>query len=203
MTLSNGDYLGTNEAAKLCQIACRTMTKLFDAGKVEGFRLPGTSSNRPGPRRISKISLAQLLLENGMPLNGLLDNMPRKEKVLLVLAPEGLDQVWLNTDMDGSLLGWDRRVGNTFLWLGMELERLKPESLLLDFACGRKDCLDTAWSLAGDARFADMSVLGLINDDDPDGEELCSIGFDKILRKPLNPQELSRYLTENEARSKA
>ncbi len=70
------DVLTTGQAAKLLRVAPRTATKIFDAGLVDGYRLPGSKD-----RRIYRDSLERFMAARGMR-NG---HTPR---VLLVgLAP--------------------------------------------------------------------------------------------------------------------
>ena len=35
------DVLTTGEVAKICNVAARTVSKWFDSGQIEGYRIPG------------------------------------------------------------------------------------------------------------------------------------------------------------------
>ncbi len=56
----------TGEIAKICKVAPRTVSKWFDSGRLQGYRIPGSQD-----RRIPHRHLIQFLKENGMPLDGL------------------------------------------------------------------------------------------------------------------------------------
>ncbi len=55
------DVLTTGQAAKLLRVAPRTATKIFDAGLVDGYRLPGSKD-----RRIYRDSLERFMAARGM-----------------------------------------------------------------------------------------------------------------------------------------
>jgi excisionase family DNA binding protein len=56
----------TGQVAKLCKVAPRTVCKWFDAGKLRGYRIPGSQD-----RRVPRDNLLRFLRENGMPLDDL------------------------------------------------------------------------------------------------------------------------------------
>lgn len=53
----------TGDVAKLLSVAPRTVSKMFDSGKLVGFRLPGSLD-----RRIPRDELLKFLRENKMPI---------------------------------------------------------------------------------------------------------------------------------------
>lgn len=55
--------LTTGEAARLCQVSTQTIIRAFDAGKLKGWRVPGSSF-----RRIPRANLLIFMAENGIPL---------------------------------------------------------------------------------------------------------------------------------------
>jgi excisionase family DNA binding protein len=58
-------YYTTSQAAKICSISHRTVAKLFDAGVIKGYRLPGS-----GFRRIPEKELLSFIASCGMPASG-------------------------------------------------------------------------------------------------------------------------------------
>ena len=40
------DVLTTGEVAKICNVAARTVSKWFDSGQIEGYRIPGSKDRR-------------------------------------------------------------------------------------------------------------------------------------------------------------
>lgn len=53
----------TGEAAKFCKVAPRTISKWLDAGRIRGYRVPGSND-----RRIPREALVRFMKEYGMPL---------------------------------------------------------------------------------------------------------------------------------------
>jgi excisionase family DNA binding protein len=56
-----GNTLTTGQAAKLCNLATQTINKFFDAGQIEGYRVPGSAT-----RRIFKDQFMAWMIRNGM-----------------------------------------------------------------------------------------------------------------------------------------
>jgi len=56
----------TDQVAKICKVAPRTVNKWFDSGRLRGYRIPGTQD-----RRIPREHLIRFLKEHGMPLGEL------------------------------------------------------------------------------------------------------------------------------------
>ncbi|MDH7499066.1 MAG: helix-turn-helix domain-containing protein [candidate division NC10 bacterium] len=60
-------YYTTSQAAKICGLSHRTIAKLFDAGAIKGYRLPGS-----GFRRIPEKEMLSFIASCGMPASGML-----------------------------------------------------------------------------------------------------------------------------------
>jgi len=65
-------YYTTTEAARICGFSHRTIAKLFDAGLIRGYRLPGS-----GFRRIPEKELLAFTAAHGMPASGI-DSSPAR-----------------------------------------------------------------------------------------------------------------------------
>jgi excisionase family DNA binding protein len=66
----------TGEAAQVCSVSQQTIIRCFDAGRLEGFRIPGSRF-----RRIPRESLIKFMKDNDMPLDRFESG---KKKVLIV-----------------------------------------------------------------------------------------------------------------------
>lgn len=63
----------TGQIAKICQVAPRTVSKWFDTGQLQGYRIPGSND-----RRVPRDNLVAFLREHRMPLEAVLDlQIPR------------------------------------------------------------------------------------------------------------------------------
>lgn len=56
----------TGQVAKICKVAPRTVSKWFDSGRIQGYRIPGSQD-----RRIPRAHLIEFLRKHGLPLDGL------------------------------------------------------------------------------------------------------------------------------------
>ncbi|MHC4759487.1 MAG: helix-turn-helix domain-containing protein, partial [Planctomycetota bacterium] len=66
----------TGEAAVVCKVSQQTIIRCFDAGRLEGFRVPGSRF-----RRIPRPSLVKFMKENNIPLESLDSG---RRKILIV-----------------------------------------------------------------------------------------------------------------------
>jgi len=57
-------YLTTSEAAKALGLSPRTVSRLFEAGHLRGYKIPQIGS-RPGSRRITLESVEELQARTG------------------------------------------------------------------------------------------------------------------------------------------
>lgn len=61
---SEGQYIySTGEVATICRVACRTVSKWIDSGRLEGYKLPGSSV-----RRVKEDSLIKFMREFGLAI---------------------------------------------------------------------------------------------------------------------------------------
>jgi len=60
------DLFTTGEAAEVCRVSQQTIIRCFDAGRLEGFRVPGSRF-----RRIPRQSLVKFMKDNNIPLDAI------------------------------------------------------------------------------------------------------------------------------------
>ena len=70
------DIYTTGEAADICKVSQQTIIRCFDAGRLAGFRVPGSKF-----RRIPREALIKFMKENAIPL----DNLDSGKKKVLVV----------------------------------------------------------------------------------------------------------------------
>lgn len=56
------DVLGTSEISRICRCSPRLVAQWIDAGRLGGYRLPGTKT-----RRVTRTSLLRFMREYKMP----------------------------------------------------------------------------------------------------------------------------------------
>lgn len=116
------DVLTTGEVAKLCKVAPRTVSKWFDSGQLQGYRIPGSKD-----RRIPMTGLIRFMKQHGMPIDGLETGLTR---VLIVDS-----EVELTQSIHDSLTeqgNYDVEVANSAFAAGIGCEKFRPHVLLVD-----------------------------------------------------------------------
>lgn len=113
------DILTTGEAAHVCGVAPRTVTKWFDSGVLQGYKIPGSKD-----RRIPRESLIRFMKKHGIPINGLMNNNIR---LLAIDKDKDITDVL-------KLLGekYEVEIANNDLEAGMLIATFKPDVILLD-----------------------------------------------------------------------
>ncbi len=175
------DVLTTGEVAKICNVAARTVSKWFDSGQIEGYRIPGSKD-----RRIPVQALMNFMQEHGIPFDGLMSGNTR---VLIV-------------DSDKEVCDTLKRVfseqteyvvqscSNPFT-AGVECERFRPHVMLFDL----EFCGDDYTSFTNGLRNSeDMQATKIIAMSGrlTDGQmtRLTCSGFDGVLRKPFTVRQV-------------
>lgn len=175
------------EVARLCQVAPRTASQWFDAGKLKGYRVPGPQR----PRRVFLEDLLAFLRENGMPSFGLEDM--DKHHILLVglgASPFFVERLKdLLTEQDGFVYYLE---DNLFV-SGMRVESRKPETIVLDVErIGFREAVQFLEGIESKERYHPLVVLLA-----GESEERRDIGFvprEQVLQKPVNPEQAAKLI---------
>jgi excisionase family DNA binding protein len=171
----------TGEAAQVCKVSQQTIIRCFDAGRLNGFRVPGSRF-----RRIPREELLRFMRENDIPTTAL-ETGPRR--VLIVDDdPEivGLMTEWL--EADGR---FEVRSVNTGYDAGLETERFRPSLIVLDYMLpdinGNVVCrrIRSTPELEGTRV---LCVSGVVEAAEVQG--LRDAGADDFLQKPFDLNEL-------------
>jgi excisionase family DNA binding protein len=175
------DVLTTGEVAKICNVAARTVSKWFDSGQIDGYRIPGSKD-----RRIPVQSLMKFMQEHGIPLDGL---MAGNTRVLIV-------------DSDSDVVNTLERVfsdqteyivhacTNSFS-AGVECERFRPHVMLFDLSfCGEDYASFTKGFRNGEEMQATKIIAMSGRLTDGQITRLTCSGFDGVLRKPFTVRQV-------------
>jgi excisionase family DNA binding protein len=117
------DLFTTGEAADVCKVSQQTIIRCFDAGRLEGFRVPGSKF-----RRIPRQSLIKFMKDNNIPLDAVDSG---KRKVLIV--DDDAEIVELLVDVltrDGR---FETKTASSGYEAGIATQRFRPEVILLDY----------------------------------------------------------------------
>ena len=118
------DLFTTGEAADICKVSQQTIIRCFDAGRLDGFRVPGSRF-----RRIPRESLVKFMKDNSIPLDNLLGD--GKIKVLIVDDDDEIIELMVDVlSRDGR---FDIRTASSGYDAGIQTQQFMPDVILLDY----------------------------------------------------------------------
>ena len=175
------EVLTTGEVAKICNVAPRTVSKWFDSGQLQGYRIPGSKD-----RRIPMPQLIRFMKEHNIPMDGLttgktrvlvVDDDPEVVNVLRKLLGEQT-----NYEVETAIDGFEA---------GMQCQRFKPHVLLLDIHLGDGDGRRVA-DLVRTSDDLQITRIIAMSGKLTDGQagQLRSQGFDAFLKKPFQVRQV-------------
>lgn len=182
---STKTVLTTGEVAKICSVAPRTVSKWFDTGQLQGYRIPGSKD-----RRIPMDQLVRFMKSHGIPTDGLSLGAPM---VLLLDSDSDLANVCceaLTADHQYETL----RTGSPFE-AGILVEKHRPAVIVVDvslFEAGPSDLVNV---LRRRERLAGTKLIatgGGITQGQ--SQSLMQAGYAGFLQKPFEARELKNLL---------
>lgn len=173
----------TGEAAQVCKVSQQTIIRCFDAGRLTGFRVPGSRF-----RRIPRDELIRFMKANDIPTSAL--EHGRKRVLIVDDDPEivALMTDWL--EGDGR---FDVRSAGTGYDAGLETERFRPHVIVLDYMLPDINGNIVCQRLRASDEMHDTRVLcvsGVV--EAAEVERLRQAGADDFLKKPFDLKELVR-----------
>jgi excisionase family DNA binding protein len=175
------DVLTTGEVAKICNVASRTVSKWFDSGQLDGYRIPGSKD-----RRIPVSNLLTFMKAHNIPMDGLMSGTPR---ILVVDGDPAVGETLKRVLTDEA--EFDVHTTSSLFQAGVECERFRPHVVLFDV------------DMAGDAA-SDMVEVVQSNDElqatrlvamtsrltEGQTAQLSSRGFESVIRKPFTVRQI-------------
>ena len=180
------DLFTTGEAADVCKVSQQTIIRCFDAGRLEGFRIPGSKF-----RRIPRRSLVKFMRENNIPLDSLESG---KKKVLIV--DDDAEIVELMADVlirDGR---FDIKTAASGYDAGVMTQQFLPDLILLDYMLPDVNGNVVCQTIRKNPEFENIKIIivsGVIKEDEID--QLLKSGAEDFIRKPFNIDELTDKIT--------
>jgi len=179
------DLFTTGEAAEVCRISQQTIIRCFDAGRLDGFRIPGSRF-----RRIPRQSLVKFMKDNSIPLDSLDSG---KTKVLVVDDDEEIVELIVDVlERDGR---FEIRTASSGYDAGILTEQFRPDVILLDYMLPDVNGNIVCQSIRNNPEFEDIKIIiisGVIKQDEID--HLLKMGAEDFIRKPFNIVELTERI---------
>ena len=191
----------TGEAADVCKVSQQTVIRCFDAGRLGGFRVPGSKF-----RRIPRADLLKFMKTNGIPL----ENLAKFEgtSVSALAEDDGATKRILVVDDDAQILEMfkdlfaeDKRFTLKFAAngydAGMLTEGFRPHLMILDFMLPDMNGDVVCRRLRGIEHLKETKVLfvsGVVSQ--ADIERLSSAGASGFIAKPFDVGALMKRVEQ-------
>jgi len=180
------DLFTTGEAAEICKVSQQTIIRCFDAGRLEGFRVPGSKF-----RRIPRQSLVKFMKDNKIPLDKIGSG---KIKVLVVDDdPEIVELIVDVLDRDGR---FETKAVSSGYEAGIATQQYHPELILLDYMLPDVNGNVVCQTIRRNPNFGNIKIIivsGVIKQDEID--QLLKSGAEDFIKKPFDITELIDRIT--------
>jgi len=180
------DLFTTGEAAEICRISQQTIIRCFDAGRLEGFRVPGSRF-----RRIPRQNLIKFMKDNNIPLDSIESG---KRKVLIVDDDAEIVELIVEVlERDGR---FEVKTASSGYEAGMATQRFRPELILLDYMLPDVNGNVVCQTIRRNPEFENIKIVivsGVVKEDEI--AQLLKSGAEDFIRKPFNITELIDKIT--------
>ncbi len=180
------DLFTTGEAAEICRISQQTIIRCFDAGRLEGFRVPGSRF-----RRIPRRNLIKFMKDNNIPLDSIESG---KRKVLIVDDDAEIVELIVEVlERDGR---FEVKTASSGYEAGMATQRFRPELILLDYMLPDVNGNVVCQTIRRNPEFENIKIIivsGVVKEDEI--AQLLKSGAQDFIRKPFNITELTDKIT--------
>jgi len=180
------DLFTTGEAAEICRVSQQTIIRCFDAGRLEGFRVPGSRF-----RRIPRQNLIKFMKDNNIPLDSIESG---KRKVLIVDDDAEIVELIVEVlERDGR---FEVKTASSGYEAGMATQRFRPELILLDYMLPDVNGNVVCQTIRRNPEFENIKIIivsGVVKEDEI--AQLLKSGAEDFIRKPFNITELTDKIT--------
>jgi len=179
--LTDKQVFTTGEAATVCKVSQQTIIRCFDAGRLNGFRVPGSRF-----RRIPREELMRFMRENDIPTDAFQGG---RKRILVVDDDEQI--VDLFRDMLADDPRFEVKSAATGYDAGVVSAEFHPDLMILDYMLPDINGNVVCETVRKNPELADMKIIivsGVVNQQEVDN--LLDRGADDFLKKPFNVQTL-------------
>ena len=171
----------TGEAAEICKVSQQTIIRCFDAGRLKGFRVPGSRF-----RRIPRDALLQFMKDNNIPPDALDTG---KTKILVVDDDPEIVELFVDVlERDGR---FEVKTASTGYDAGVLTQDFMPDLVILDYMLPDINGNVVCQTIRKNPNFEHMKIIivsGVVNQDEIN--ELLKAGADTFVKKPFNIEKL-------------
>jgi excisionase family DNA binding protein len=176
----------TGEVAEICKVSQQTIIRCFDAGRIEGFRIPGSKF-----RRIPRQKLIKFMKENDVPLENLESG---KKKVLIVDDDAEIIELIVDVlDRDGR---FETKTASSGYEAGISTQQFRPDLILLDYMLPDINGNVVCQTIRKNPEFESIKIIivsGVVKRDEID--QLLKSGAEDFIKKPFDIAKLTNKIT--------
>jgi two-component system, OmpR family, response regulator len=180
------DLFTTGEAADICNVSQQTIIRCFDAGKVQGFRVPGSKF-----RRIPRSNLVKFMKDHNIPFDNLESG---KRKVLIV--DDDAEIVELLVDVLNRDGRFEIKTAASGYEAGIQTQQFRPDLILLDYMLPDVNGNVVCQTIKKNPEFEHIKIIivsGVVKKDEI--KQLLKSGAEDFIKKPFNIAELTEKVT--------
>lgn len=181
------DVYTTGEAAEICKVSQQTIIRCFDAGRLGGFRVPGSKF-----RRIPRDALIKFMKDNGIPLDNLDSG---RRKVLVVDDDAEIVELFVDVlNRDGR---FEVKTAASGYDAGVLTQEFQPDLMILDYMLPDINGNVVCQTVRNNPKFEHMKIIivsGVVNQEEIN--ELLQAGADDFVKKPFNIEKLIERMAE-------
>jgi excisionase family DNA binding protein len=171
----------TGEAAEVCSVSQQTIIRCFDAGRLEGFRIPGSRF-----RRIPRESLIKFMKDNDIPLDRFASG---KKKVLIVDDDPEIVELMVDVlTRDGR---FDVKTASSGYDAGLITQQFCPDLIILDYMLPDVNGNVVCQTIKSNTEFLNTKIIivsGVVNESEI--SDMLESGAEDFMKKPFNITEL-------------
>ncbi len=171
----------TGEAADVCSVSQQTIIRCFDAGRLDGFRIPGSRF-----RRIPRESLIKFMKDNDIPLDRFASG---KKKVLIVDDDPEIVELMVDVlTRDGR---FDVKTASSGYDAGLLTQQFCPDLIILDYMLPDVNGNVVCQTIKSNPEFLNTKIIivsGAVNQSEI--ADLLESGAEDFMKKPFNITKL-------------
>ena len=174
----------TGEAAEICKVSQQTIIRCFDAGRLKGFRVPGSKF-----RRIPREALLAFMRANNIPADKLHSQRRTLQNPRRRRRPGDSGAVRRRPRPRRPLRRQES--AKTGYEAGLLTSEFRPDLILLDYMLPDINGNVVCQAIKSQSQFANTRVVivsGVVNQDEVDA--LLAAGADEFIKKPFDIDHL-------------
>ncbi len=182
------DVLTTGQVAEICNVAPRTVTKWFDAGRLRGYRIPGSRD-----RRIPLSDLIAFMKEHDIPTDGL-----EKGSVRILIIDSQTETARRFAEELETQGSFDIECAHNSFDAGLMVQKFMPNVILIDLMSNEINAHHLCDYVRNNAELTDCAVIAMAGGlSENEAANLCRQGFAAVITDPADIGQTLQAIQES------